>query len=131
MVTKKRSSRKAAPRRHAARKAAPRRRGKSGITYIPSAMATVALVATQADNLKNLYNAVTRNGNANLSEIPKQIMSANTQRAAKKFVTVQNITTAGLALAGGYVAGEVVKTYAPGVIKRPLGKIAKKIPKVI
>lgn len=32
---------------------------------------------------------------------------------------------------GGYAAGWAIKNYAPKIVKEPLGKIAKKIPKVI
>jgi len=129
MVTKKRSGRKAAPRR---------RTNKSGIPMIPAAAATAALVAVNIGKVGNLYKAINNNGKqATLDLMLKRTKQGLTgqnnwvNKSMKAFISTDALVTDALAVAGGYVGGEIVKKYAPGVIKRPLGKIAKKIPKVI
>jgi len=100
-------------------------------------MATAALVAVNVDNIKQLTKAVTNNGKEGLSGSVGRVTAAITQgndwisKRTKAFIAPKALVMDGVALAGGYLAGEIVKKYAPGVVKRPLGKIAKKIPKVI
>lgn len=139
MVTKKRSGRKAAPRRrvYAARRAAPRRRKSTGYDKIAPAMATVALVAVNAGKLKRAFAAVTNNGKASIGQYPKNFIDGVTgaspfvQSQMKPLVEADALVTDAVAIAGGYVGGEIVRKYAPTVIKKPLAKLAKKIPKVI
>lgn len=123
MVTKKK---KAAPRsRNTASKAAPRsRRSKSGITAIPGAMATVGLIYANKDALSKDIDYFMKYG------VTRGVSSFTRNQSWKKYISVPQLVNDAAFVAGGYVAGEVVKKYAPGVIKRPLGKIAKKIPKV-
>ena len=128
MVTKKRTARKARSRtvyRTAAKKTY--RRKKSGITDIPAAAATVALVAVNANAIKDYANYLKTYGSVITHKHPVGDFAARMQ---KTFVNKQQIIKDAAAIAGGYVGGEVVKKYAPSVLKSPLGKIAKKIPKV-
>ena len=128
MVTKKRTARKARSRtvyRTAAKKTY--RRKKSGITDIPAAAATVALVAVNANAIKDYANYLKTYGSVITHKDPIGDFAARMQ---KTFVNKQQIIKDAAAIAGGYVGGEVVKKYAPSVLKSPLGKIAKKIPKV-
>lgn len=127
MVTKKRSGGKAAPRRrsYAARGAAPRRRSKkSGIPMIPGAAATLGLFLANKDYIVNDVGYFVKYG------VSKGVNSVINKKSWKKYMTVDQLAKDAIYTAGGYVAGEVAKKYAPGVIKRPLGKLAKKIPKV-
>lgn len=139
MVTKRKTAKRAAPRRrtYAASRAAPRRRTvKNGYDKIGPAAATVALVAVNAGRIKNLANAVTNNGNDPISKWPGRLAGGFTgsnnwiHNSLKKFVATDALATDALAVVGGYAGGELVRKYAPTMIKKPLGKIAKKIPKV-
>lgn len=123
MVTKKRTVKKT---RRAAPRAAPRRRSykKSGISMIPAAAATVGLVAANVNNFKVDANII---GNRGLATTAKNAISWNLY---KKYISTDQLTKDAIGFVGGYVAGAVVQKYAPSVIKSPLGKIAKKIPKV-
>ena len=128
MVTKNKTAKKARSRtvyRTAAKKTY--RRKKSGITDIPAAAATVALVAVNANAIKDYANYLKTYGSVITHKDPVGDFAARMQ---KTFVNKQQIIKDAAAIAGGYVGGEVVKKYAPSVLKSPLGKIAKKIPKV-
>lgn len=136
MVTKKRTAKKAAPRRRRATvAAAPRRRAKkSGVTAIPGACATVGLVAVNAKNIANAIKAIGNNGQAKPSEMIARVVPGNSKWVTEtyaKFISKDQIITDAVAIGGGYLAGYVLKKYAPGIIKTPMAKIAKKIPKVI
>ena len=130
MVTKKS---KAAKTRTVYRSAPKKiyRRKKSGITDIPAAAATVALAAVNATAIKNAVDYI---GTA--SSVTKGIQNytmgqgAGAKKLRAQLIGKDALIRDAVAVAGGYVAGEIVKKYAPGVIKRPMGKIAKKIPKV-
>lgn len=133
MVTKRKISKKAAPRRRRAY-AAPRRRAKSGTTAIPGAVATVALAAVNTKNITSLAHAITNNGQAKPAEMITRAIPGNNSWVLgqyKDFITKDQLITDAAAVAGGYIAGWAIKKYMPSVIKTPLGKIAKKIPKVI
>lgn len=112
------------------KRAAPRR--KSGIPMIPSAMATAALAAVN-------YNAAVKAAQyiGSASSLTKGVQNfalgqgAGAKQLRQNFYSKDALVRDAIAIGGGYVAGEIVKKYAPAVVKRPLGKIAKKIPKVI
>ena len=132
MVTKKKTTKK----RAAPRAAAPKRRTyrkKSDSAAIPGAAATAALVAVNYPNIVGLVHAINNNGAAKPAEMIKRAIPGNsgwvTERYGK-FVSKDALITDAAAVAGGYIAGEVIKKYAPGIIKRPIAKISKKIPKV-
>ena len=118
-TTKTRTVYRAAPKKKA-------RRTTSGTKYIPSAAATVGLVLANADNIKSDIKYVQKFG-------VKRFLTKGQMQEKRyaKYIDAGQLVNDALYTAGGYVAGEIAKKYAPGVIKRPMGKIAKKIPKVI
>lgn len=92
------------------------RRTKSGVTQIPAAAATVGVVIANKDPIMNVVNDMSIQGVKNSAKYalqPEQI---------KKTVVYG---------AAGLMAGAAIKKFAPKFIKTPLGKVAKKIPKVI
>ena len=92
------------------------RRTKSGVTQIPAAAATVGVVIANKDPIMNVVNDISIQGVKNSARYalqPEQI---------KKTVVYGGV---------GLVAGAAIKKFAPKFIKTPLGKVAKKIPKVI
>lgn len=98
---------------------APRRRvyrKKSAATAIPAAAATIGMAAANLGPIQTIVNNMTVSG------VKSAISAATTKEALIK---------TGIYTAGGYVAGEVVRRYAPSIIKTPMAKIAKKIPKVV
>ena len=116
-MAKRKTTRRAAPRRSYA--AAPRRRSprkKSGVPMIPAAAMTVGLVAANKDAIMNVVNDMSVNG------VKNSIRYAVQPEQIKK-----DVIYAG----AGLVAGAAIKKFAPNFIKTPLGKLAKKIPKVI
>lgn len=127
MVTKKKTPAK----RRTAAPAKKRRvyRKKSGITYIPAAAATVGLVAANADNLKRTMNLISQDG---VKAIPNLVMGKgnNYQWLRQQYISGDQLVKDAAYYAGGYLGGELVKKYAPSVIKTPLGKLAKKIPRM-
>ena len=132
MVTKKR---KAAKTRTVYRSAPKKiyRRKKSGMADIPAAAATVALVAANYNGIKTAWNYAKTSSSAGLTKGLYNLAMTNgsgAKAARSALIGKQALIRDAVAVAGGYVAGEVAKKYAPGVIKRPMGKIAKKIPKV-
>ena len=120
MVKKTATSRKAAPRA-AAPKKVYRRRAKSGVQYIPAAM---ALVAANADNIKHVVNNIQTHG---LTKSAKYYLTNS--KGYGRFIGADQLVKDAMYYAGGYVAGEIAKKYAPSVIKTPMGKLAKKIPR--
>lgn len=124
MVKKTKTPRKAAPRA-AAPKKVYRRRAKSGVQYIPAAMATVGLVAANADNIKHVMNNIQTNG---LTKSAKYYLTNS--KGYGRFIGADQLVKDAMYYAGGYVAGEIAKKYAPAVIKTPMGKLAKKIPRL-
>lgn len=117
MATKKRrKSASAAPRRYYA---APKRktyRKKSGVSMIPSAAATVGVVIANKEPIMNMVN------NPSIEGAKASVRYALQPEQIKKTV---------IHGAAGLVAGAAIKKFAPKFIKTPLGKVAKKIPKVI
>lgn len=114
----KKGKRAAAPRRSGGYRGPKRksRRTKSGVTQIPAAAATVGVVIANKDPIMNVVNDMSVQGVKNSARYalqPEQI---------KKTVVYG---------AAGLMAGAAIKKFAPKFIKTPLGKVAKKIPKVI
>lgn len=123
--TTPRKSRAASPARRIYR----RRAKKSGTQYIPAAMATVSLVYANADNLKRFADKIGADG---VKAIPNLVMGQGNDYKwlRQQFTKGDQLVKDAAYYAGGYLGGEVVKKYAPSVIKTPLGKLAKKIPRM-
>ena len=116
MAAKKRKSSAAPARRYyAAPKKRSGRRKKSGVPQIPAAAVTVALVAANKDPIMNVVNTMSVEG------VKQSIRAAVTPEQIKKDIVYGG---------AGLVAGAAIKKFAPSFIKTPLGKLAKKIPKV-
>ncbi len=116
MAKKKRSSSGSGARRSYA--AAPKRRSsrrKSGVPQIPAAAVTVGLVVANKDPILNAVNTMSIEG------VKQSVRMAVTPEQIKKDVIYG---------AGGLVVGAAIKKFAPSFIKSPMGKLAKKIPKV-
>lgn len=112
----KKGKRSAAPRRSYYR--GPKRksrRTKSGIPQIPAAAATVGVVIANKDPIMNMVN------NPSIEGAKQSIRYALQPEQIKKTVVHG---------AAGLVVGAGIKKFAPAFIKGPLGKVAKKIPKV-
>lgn len=116
MAKKRRSSKRTATR--TVYRSAPRRRShnKSGVSKIPSAAATVGLAYANKDVIMGMLNDISVNGAKN---------------AVRQAIQPEQLKKTAIYTVGGMVAGEAIKKFAPSVIKTPLGKVAKKIPKVI
>jgi len=116
MAKKKRSS-AAAPRRYyAAPKRKTYRRKKSGVKDIPAAAATVGLVVANKYGIESVMK------NPNIPTLKSSAKWAIQPEQIKRDVIYGGV---------GLVAGAAIKKFAPSFIKSPLGKVAKKIPKVI
>ena len=115
MAKKKRSSSGSGARRSYA--AAPKKRSKrkSGVPQIPAAAVTVGLVVANKDPILNAVNTMSIEG------VKQSVRMAVTPEQIKKDVIYG---------AGGLVVGAAIKKFAPSFIKSPMGKLAKKIPKV-
>ena len=116
MAKKKRSSSGSGARRSYA--AAPKKRSsrrKSGVPQIPAAAVTVGLVVANKDPILNAVNTMSIDG------VKQSVRMAVTPEQIKKDVIYG---------AGGLVVGAAIKKFAPSFIKSPMGKLAKKIPKV-
>lgn len=118
-----------APRKRASAPQKARRvyRKKSDASYIPAAAATVGVVVANLDNLKKDYNFIKTHpiGTKLTSNGKEYIMNA-----WQKYIEPSNLVKSAIGYGAGYVGGEIAKKYAPGVLKRPMGKIAKKIPRM-
>ena len=117
MAAKRRKSYSAAPRRSYNR--GPKRktyRKKSGVAQIPAAAATIGVVYANKDPIMNMVN------NPSIAGAKQSVQYALQPEQIKKTVVYGGV---------GLVAGAAVKKFAPKFIKGPLGKVAKKIPKVI
>lgn len=67
-----------------------------------------------------------------LTNIVNDPFSLNTYKAAAmQAIQPDRLKQDAMYGVGGYAAGWAIKNYAPKIVKEPLGKIAKKIPKVI
>ena len=104
-----------APRRNYAPKKKKYKK-KSGVTMIPSAAATVGVVIANKEPIMNMIN------NPSIEGAKTSVRYALQPEQIKKTVVHG---------AAGLVVGAGIKKFAPKFIKGPLGKVAKKIPKVI
>lgn len=131
-MVKKKTTRRKAPRRAAGTRRVYRRRAKTGYDKIAPAMATVALAAVNYGPVKKAIGEATQDG-FNPAKILNRVMNDKNgaTKAVKQLVSSKQLVNDAAAIAGGYIGGEIVRKYAPTVIKRPIAKLAKKIPKVI
>lgn len=83
---------------------------------IPAAGATVGLTIANKDQISYVIN------NMSVDGVKTAAKSAITADQIKKDITYGAV---------GYGVGIVVRKFAPSFVKTPLGKLAKKIPKVI
>lgn len=116
MAKKKRKSTTATRRR--ASPATTRRRSyrkKADSSYIPAAAATAGLVCANIEPIRTVVS--------NMSV-------AGLKAAAHQAVQPDQIKKTAIYTVGGAVGGELFKKFAPNVIKKPVGKIAKKMPRV-
>lgn len=115
--------------RKTARSAAPKRvyrsrRAKSGNQYIPAAMATAGLVLANVPQLKVGLRNIQQRG------IMGAVDHVIQDGAYKKYIEPGAIKKDIIYYGAGYLAGEAVRRYAPGFIKAPIAKLAKKMPRV-
>lgn len=115
MAAKKKRSSSGAPRSYAAAPKKKRSKKKSGVPQIPAAAVTVGLVVANKDPILNAVNTMSIEG------VKQSVRMAVTPEQIKKDVIYG---------AGGLVVGAAIKKFAPSFIKSPMGKLAKKIPKV-
>ena len=111
---KKSYTKSAAPRRSYGPKKRSRRT-KSGVTMIPAAGVTVGLAVANKDAAMNVIN------NPSVQGVKDSVRYALQPEQIKKDVVYGGV---------GLMAGAAIKKFAPRFIKTPLGKLAKKIPKV-
>ena len=115
MAKRKTSSNKsAAPRRYYGPKK-KRSRRKSGIPQIPAAATTVGVAIANKDAIMNVVN------NPSIEGVKSSVRYALQPEQIKKDVVYGGV---------GLMAGAAIKKFAPNFIKSPLGKVAKKIPKM-
>lgn len=130
MVTKKRKAPAVRTRTvYRAKKTA--RRPKAGYDKIGPAMATVALVGINAKNVLDVAAQATQQGYNPRTVYLRMRNDNGTKAALKKVIGGEALVKDAVAVVGGYVGGEIIRKYAPLAIKKPLAKIAKKVPKVI
>ena len=113
--------------RRTARRASPAKRiyrRKSDTAAIPGAMATVGLILANKQEIKNVMNY-------NQGTLKGTMDAAVRVVKSGRLFTLDQLAKDAAYMAGGYVGGEVVKKYAPSVLKKPIAKISKKIPKII
>ena len=99
-------------------RAAPKkkRRTNTGVKQLPAAGLTVGLVAANRWAIGRLIESPTLN---------------QLKNEARRAVTPEKIKQDVVYGLGGMIAGEAIRRFAPAFIKTPMGKLAKKIPKVI
>ena len=125
-MVKKKTTRRKAPVRAAGTRRIYRRRAKSGYDKIAPAMATVGLVLANADHIKNDFNKIQQQGPVRFT---KNFVGDGAYY--RKYIQGNQLVNDAIYTAGGYIGGELIRKYAPAMIKKPIAKIAKKIPKVI
>ena len=117
MAAKKRKYAAAAAPRRSYRPAKKRsRRAKSGVTQIPAAGVTVGVAMANKDAIMNVVN------NPSVDGVKTSVKYALQPEQIKKDVIYGGV---------GLMAGAAIKKFAPKFIKGPIGKVAKKIPKII
>lgn len=114
----KKGKKAAAPRRSGGYRGPKKksRRTKSGISQIPAAAATVGVVIANKEPIMNMVN------NPSIEGAKTSIRYALQPQQIKKTIVHG---------AAGLVVGAGIRKFAPKFVKSPLGKLAKKIPKVI
>lgn len=118
MAAKKRKSTTRRRSTTTATRSAPRKRRKSSPTkYIPSAGMTIGLAVANKDILMNVANN------------PFQLDTYKS--AAMQAIQPERLKNDALYGVGGYAAGYAIKKFAPKIVREPLGKIAKKIPRLM
>ena len=100
---------------------------KSGVSMIPAAAATVGLAVALAGPVKT---ELTKIKSVGVKRCITDMMDTS-GGAFNRWLGKDQLIKDGVGLIGGYTAGYLVKKYGPTAVKGPLGKIAKKIPKVI
>lgn len=130
-MVKRKTTRKTARRAAAPARKIYRRRSKTGYDKIAPAMATAALVAVNVPKIKNIWDNATMYSMQPARVYNRIKNDSKTQNAILDLVRPGALVNDAAALAGGYIGGEIIRKYAPTVIKKPLAKISKKIPKVI
>lgn len=133
MVTKKKTG---GAKKKAAPKAAAKRtyKKKSEASYIPGAMATAALVAVNYDGLVKAADYVQKSSSQGLVKGVENFAmgtGSGAKQARARLIGKEALVKDAIAIGGGYLAGEIVRKYAPSVIKKPIAKISKKIPRVV
>lgn len=113
---KKSTSAAAAPRRSYSGPKKKSRRKKSGVSQIPAAGVSVGLAVANKDAVMNVVN------NPSIDSVKSSVRYALQPEQIKKDIVYGGV---------GLMAGAAIKKFAPKFIKTPLGKVAKKIPKVI
>lgn len=121
-MVKKKTTRRT-PRRASPAKRIYRRK-KSDTAAIPGAMATVGLILANKQEIKNVMNY-------NQGTLKGTMDAAVRVVKSGRLFTLDQLAKDAAYMAGGYVGGEVVKKYAPSVLKKPIAKISKKVPKII
>ena len=136
-MAKRKSTRKTSPRRRYTA-SAPRRRSrrsnKNGYKSIGPAGLTVGIAAAYVPKLQLMKKHVDAWGVSYFDYIVNGLFLKPTGGARKDWVTwvsKDQLMKAGAYGALGYVGGEAIARYAPTMIKKPAGKIAKKVPKLI
>ena len=85
--------------------------------YIPSAGMTIGLAVANKDILMGIVNN------------PFQLDTYKS--AAMQAIQPERLKNDALYGVGGYAAGYAIKKFAPKIVREPLGKIAKKIPRLM
>lgn len=116
MAAKKRRSAAAAAPRRSYRPKKRSRRAKSGVTQIPAAGVTVGVAMANKDAIMNVVN------NPSVEGVKTSVKYALQPEQIKKDVIYGGV---------GLMAGAAIRKFAPKFIKGPIGKVAKKIPKII
>lgn len=136
-MAKKRTSRKSSPRRRYTT-SAPRRRSRrsnaNGYKSIGPAGLTLGIAAAYIPKVQLMNSHVKAWNVSYLDYIVNGIFLKPEGGARKDWLTwvkKDQLMKAGAYGAIGYVAGEAIGRYAPTMIKKPAGKIAKKVPKLI
>lgn len=133
----KKRARKTAPRRRyttSPRRRSYRRSNKNGYKSIGPAGLTLGIAAAYIPKVQLMKTHVEAWKVSYKDYVMNGLFLKPDGGARKDFVTwvskaqLKKAAAYGLA---GYVAGEAVAKYAPTAVKKPVGKIAKKVPKLI
>lgn len=117
MAARKRRTTTAAPRRRRSYAAAPRRRSRrrSPTQDIPKAGMTIGLVAANAEPIKTVANNLSING---------------VKYAAQQAIQPEQLKKDAIYAGVGYGVGFAIAKFAPKIIKKPVGELARVIKRV-